>query len=272
MSIFFLTYSYFGTQLVWAAVFLSLLFGVIVDGFKDLREAIGLWKQHLAYSLSVILILVATVSTVMQFWQTIISFFCYKMIAGLEAYWVLLILAALVASSLFARHLYLRKKEKTRLRKLEEKKAAEQKEAETIREQEKVAVEKAVNERKLKIADILKQNGLSVEDLSFLINNRSHFSDMTLDESSLLVKINMRQYFTICHSKNQIVFHHSIKEVLFWLNSLYIRSYKDTDIKIIKEKVSSLSDYLTQYQHFIGYQAFCDLLDASLDPALRLSF
>jgi hypothetical protein len=282
-------YLYFGTQLLWALLALFVVSAFLFDGFEELEDKFGLSDISFIVSSSIIFVLTAIVSTIIQYWRGISGFFIkfWEVISnffikfnvefwGLSVWFWLLGLIVLMAIWFFIVKLIKRqrsrKEAKAKMIKEEEEKQKRLKAKKEEEEKQKKAEEEAEKKRIEKLQNILNslEKGIAPEDLIYLAKNRLSIKLDSYPES--LIKVNWEEFFQISELKRQIVWQPELEDVLFFFGSLYGKSYKDEELKLILGSLKNLYEIIAPYPEFTGMNKLNNLFEKTTPEIPRTWF
>ncbi len=270
-------YLYFGTQMIWFALLLQFVLGFVFLACFEIEEKFKFEKYSFSSVTVGILIITATVSTIIQFWGSIAGFFIrlwghvvtislYQLIPGFDLY--LMVLETLGFGLVVYLIFYFVKRHDSRkiataklLQEETEKQERKEKEA-TEKRREKQAEEQRVSDIKAEIKTIIEQaqSGKIINNqLAYLAKNRNYL-EVEFPVKSLS-NITLKDAFTISKVKKHIVWHNSMEEVLIFINYLYSRSYKDEELEQLVKLMKDLYDFLVQYHDYVGYDNFNQMVE-----------
>ncbi len=271
------TYLYFGTQLIWFAVLFQFVLGFIFLACFDIEQKFKLEKYSFSTVAVIILVLTATVSTIIQFWSNICDLMIaawasvlkaslYQFIFGIDLYILILVpLGIFLTIYLTIRFLRRRQARKIAYAKFlqEEAEKQERKEKEeTEKRREKQAEEQRISDTKADIIAIIAQaqsENITNKQFAYLAKNRNYL-ELELPIKSLS-NISLKDAFIISKIKKHIIWHNSMEEVLIFINYLYSRSYKDEELEQLVKLLKDLYDFLVQYHDYVGYDNFNQMVE-----------
>lgn len=258
------SYLYFGTQVIWLILLLSIVFG-LMNGFKELGDIISDdIPAMFSILLSASLLLTAIVSTIYQFRQAISDFSYYLFVGNnidftivLQAIGLIAVIAVILLSVKYYRRWKVRK-----LRELNRKQEAEAAaKAKAQREEQ----ERAITNNLLNIIATLESGDvLSNDKLVYLAQNLRSLNGSKLAIEPL-TKVEWSGFFTISNVKKQIVWDHRLADVITLFNGLYNKSYNDKELRAITRSINALCRFVDNYKDFAGYEAFNDVLARAKD-------
>lgn len=251
------SYLYFGTQLIWIPLFLSLAFSYS----KGLMELEGEKYQVLTILTPVLLTITSLISTIIQFYQEIVSWFLESLdvISGiivsfltLEIFFIPLWLYLLVFVVIFT----IIKVAKWSAKKSAAKKAYLAKLAEKAKEKEDKAKEEAERKANLKakansLLAIGANDVYSKENFIFLLENANQFF---LEDSAIIwTRANLFSFFvTVSVIKEQIFYEQKLYDILDKFNYLYLGVKDDKILDGLISVISNLTEEVTKVSSFNG--------------------
>lgn len=284
-------YLYFGTQLLWALLALFVVSAFLFDGFEELEDKFGLPDFSFIVSSSIIFVLTAIVSTIIQYWRGISGFFIkfWELISnffikfnieiwGLSVWFWLLGLIVLLAIWFFIVKLIKRqrsrKEAKAKMIKEEEEKQKRLKAKKEEEEKQKKIEEEKTEKKMQRLQDIissLKERSLSLEDLVYLAKN-SHQINIDGHLDTLTKVIKWEEFFQISQLKRQIVWSPGLEDVLSFVSALYGKSYKDEELKLILGSLKNLYEITSPYPEFRGFNQLNSLFEKTTSEIPRAWF
>lgn len=267
-------YLFFGTQLVWLPFGLFALFGVN-GGFRELDDVFRTLRRiDIKFSCLFLVLgslLIAIISTIVQFWNSmsaltisfwshVLSIGIYELIPGLEIWLIIIGLFVITISAFF-----IIKFIKRRLAEKRSKLAI--KEAECSKKKAEAEKANYIKEAKAKIAEIieesLKSKSIIKHELDYLVdkNLRPYLPVIDLE---FLKLIKWEQYITISQVKKQIVWEHSMKSVISFLDYIYSKTYSDKELSSILLILIDLREYFLNpdYSNFRGVADFKKMFES----------
>ncbi|MFZ4632333.1 MAG: hypothetical protein ACOYL8_04005 [Patescibacteria group bacterium] len=283
-------YMTFKTQLIWVLLIPAIMFSAF-DGFIEIEKA---WvKKDVFVGISIAgTFLSAIVSTTIEFWSYIASFFivignfiaevcsdianflaiignlivkvgAYEFFPSGQVWKVVLVLGVGYALVFLVRYLGKKDRAKKEFLKLQEEKAKKAAEEKRVKDEEKRlsdAAKKALQENLYKTIDELarlaEQSTLGLSNLVILSKAVNEFGFGFLDKFSVdsLVGIELEKFFTVSDIKQQIVWEPDFELVMKMYAALYARNYKDNDLAKIIRRFENLVTYLRPYEHYSSYK------------------
>ncbi len=274
-------YLLFGTQLIWIPLILAVVFGIFFAGFDEIDNIIKKEGAVITFLISVLLLLTAIVSTIIQFWSPIVNFFVsirdfiimvltYELISSIPV-WVILLSAGFIAAFIFSARYAGKKKmekiERSKLQKQNEERLAGEK---RFKEEQKAANKEIADKKQRTIEEFsvkAKDESLDRDMITYLSDFVCEFGFGFLSKFSVdsLINIDLEKFFTISEIKKQIVWDPEFNNLLKMYGALYARTYQDDDLKKITAIFQKLADNL-QYNQFVGYKVIKELIEETKIP------
>ena len=265
-------YLTFGTQLIWV-IFLAMLSFAFFSGNREIEEGFNIEEDKLSFCSFAATLIVAIVSTIIQFWSYISNFFSiignfivkvgtYEFLPGGQVWVAILVISVLAAIVFLGIYIGKKDREKREYLRLQKEKEAIVAEEKKIRDEEKArseAADKTLKEETTKmiteLSAQLKDRAAKIKEIVFLSRARLKFDDSYLDNFSVdaLTDIELERFFTISGIKKQIVWDPDFELVMKMYAALYGRYYEDSNLVKIIVRFEKLVSYLNKYKEFIGY-------------------
>ncbi len=256
------TYFYFGTQLIWLSFLLTFIFALF-DGFKEIIKRAKVDEEIFIFVLLGASLLVAIVSTIFQFWGSLVNTFWFCVVFLEHHLMPALIILSLITFFLIWRKLRMRKLRISQKKIADEKQRAErEKEAERekgarlAKEEEleaKNVLRDQISQKLMEINKSLQSGEIDKEQLIYLAEHRDSFKHKVPIES---LKVDLREFMKISHLKQKITWDNNLETVLSFLAYLAAQSYDDDELNFIIDRVQTLCDFVSQHKGFLAYDSF----------------